>query len=110
MDITLVVSLLLKETLQVSAHQEKRDMFGSAEQSLSPCLHPYLDTEVAPVYVVPQEEVACVGRRTAHFKQLHQIEKLAVDVSTHCEHSTQKTIHTFPVVLCCQKDNISQCT
>lgn len=87
--------------------------------SLSPSFHPYLDTEVAPVYVVPQEEVACVGRRAAHFKQLHQVEKLAVDVSTHCGHSTKRQFTRFhsaeafrllqtsdaPVVLCCQKDN-----
>lgn len=53
----------------------------------------YLDTEVASVYVVPQKEVACVGRRTAHFKQLHQIEELTVDVSAHCGHSTDITVH-----------------
>lgn len=94
---TLVVSLSLKETLQVSAQREKRDVFRSAVQSLSPGLHPYLDTEVAPVYVVPQEEVACVGRRTAHFKQLHQVEKLAVDVSTHCEQQhTEEQFTPFP--------------
>lgn len=60
--------------------------------TLKTSIIPYLDTEVASVYVVPQEEVACVGRRTAHFKQLHQIEELAVDVSAHCGHSTDKTV------------------
>lgn len=44
---------------------------------------PYLNAEVSPVYIVPQEEVARVGRRTPDFKQLHQVKKLAVDVSTH---------------------------
>lgn len=58
----------------------------SLRAGVCPSVRPYLDTEVASVYVVPQEEVARVGRRTAHFKQLHQIEELAVDVSAHCGH------------------------
>ena len=51
---------------------------------------PHLDTEVAPVHIVPQEEVARVGRRASNFKQLHQVEELAVDVSAHCGNGTQQ--------------------
>lgn len=63
------------------------EMFKSAMKCVIN-VHPHLDTEIAPVYIVPKEEVARVGRRTSHFKQLHQVEKLAVDISTHCGHST----------------------
>lgn len=41
----------------------------------------YLDTEVAAVDVIPEEQVARGGRRSSHFKELHQIKELAVDVA-----------------------------
>lgn len=43
----------------------------------------HLDTEVSSVHVVSQEEVAGVAGWPSHFKQLHEVKKLAVDVSTH---------------------------
>lgn len=42
----------------------------------------YLDTEVAAVDVIPEEQVPCGGRRSSHFKELHQIKELPVDVAT----------------------------
>lgn len=44
----------------------------------------HLDTEVTPVHIVAQEEVSCRGWRAAHLKQLHQVEKLPMDVTAHC--------------------------
>jgi hypothetical protein len=42
-----------------------------------------LDAEVASVDVVSQEQVACLGRIAAHFKQLHEVVVLSVDVTAH---------------------------
>lgn len=72
---------------RVNFIQPKRQMKTGSKVWINTALRPYLNTEVSPVYVVPQEEVACVGRRTSHFKQLHQVKKLAVDVSTHWGHT-----------------------
>lgn len=41
-----------------------------------------LNTVVAPVDVIAHEEIVGVGDIAADFKQLHEIMKLAVDVST----------------------------
>lgn len=50
-------------------------------------MHTYLYAEVAPVHVVSQEEIFGVGRRAAHFKQFHQVVKLAVDVPANWSHA-----------------------
>lgn len=47
-------------------------------------LYSYLDTEIAPVHVVSQEEVSRCGRRASHLKQLHQVKELPMDVPAHC--------------------------
>jgi hypothetical protein len=44
--------------------------------------NPYLDAEVATIYVVAQEEVARLCRVAADFEQLHEIVVLAVDITT----------------------------
>jgi len=41
----------------------------------------HVDAEVAPIDVVTKEQVFGHGRRPAHLEQLHQVEKLAVDVA-----------------------------
>ena len=41
----------------------------------------HLYAEVSSVYVVPEEEVLCGGRRTSDLEKLHQVVELAVDVS-----------------------------
>ena len=45
--------------------------------------HAHLYTEVAPVHVVAQEEVAGVVGRSSHLEQLHQVKELPVDVPAH---------------------------
>jgi hypothetical protein len=50
----------------------------------------HLYAEVAPVYVVAEEEVLCGCRGTAHFKEFHQVIELTVDVSADCK-KTRKT-------------------
>jgi len=47
-----------------------------------------LNAEVSTINVVSQEEIASVGRMAANLKQLHQVIKLTVHVSTNC-HQTQ---------------------
>ena len=42
-----------------------------------------LYAKVAPVHIVTQEEVSSGRRRPSHFKQLHQVVKLPMDVSAH---------------------------
>ena len=42
----------------------------------------YLYAEISSVDVVAQEEILGIGRRSAHFKQFHQIVKLSVNVAT----------------------------
>ena len=54
---------------------------------------PHLDAEVAPVDVVPQEQVTGAAGGAAHLKQLHEVEELSVDVATHWEHTHTHT-HT----------------
>ena len=46
----------------------------------------YLDAEVTSVHVVSQEQVAGGAGGAAHLEQLHQVEELSVDVSTHWTH------------------------
>lgn len=55
----------------------------------------HLDTEVSPIHVVAQEEIACVAGRPPHFKQLHEVKELAVDVSAHW--GTHTHTHTMKV-------------
>ena len=43
----------------------------------------HLNTEVAAVHVVAEEQVTRGGRRPAHLEQLHQVEELPVDVPAH---------------------------
>lgn len=52
----------------------------------------YLNTEVAAVDVVPQEQVAGCGGWSSHFKQLHKIKELPVDVSTNWK-INQRTVN-----------------
>lgn len=47
----------------------------------------YLNTEIATVNVVSKEQVPCCGWWSSHFKQLHKIKELPVDVPTHCKTS-----------------------
>ena len=42
-----------------------------------------LHAVVAPVHVVPQEQVFGVGGRPPNFKQLHKVVELAVDITAH---------------------------
>lgn len=44
----------------------------------------YLDTEVAPIHIISQEEVSCRGWRSTDLEQLHQVKELPMDVTTHC--------------------------
>ena len=46
--------------------------------------HCYLYAKVSSVDVIAKEEILGVGRRSAHFKQFHQIVKLPVDVAANC--------------------------
>lgn len=46
----------------------------------------YLDAEVTSVHVVTQEQVPGGAGGAAHLEQLHQVEELSVDVSTHWTH------------------------
>lgn len=43
----------------------------------------YLDTEVAPIDVVSEEEISRLCRVSSHLEQLHQVKVLAVHVTTH---------------------------
>ena len=43
----------------------------------------YFNTEIPSVHIVPQEKVASGGRAPPHLEQLHQVEELPVDVTTH---------------------------
>jgi len=52
--------------------------------SVCVCVCLYLDAEVAPVHVVPQEQVAGAAGGPAHLEQLHEVKELSVHVSTHC--------------------------
>ena len=42
----------------------------------------YLNRKVSPVYIVPEKKVSCWFRRTSNLKQLHQVIKLTVNIST----------------------------
>ena len=60
----------------------------------SNCLH----RVVASVNIVSHEEVVCVWRLPPNLKQLHQVVKLAVDISTDCH----RTPHLLNIGLLCQ--------
>ena len=60
----------------------------------SNCLH----RVVASVNIVSHEEVVCVWRLPPNLKQLHQVMKLAVDISTDCH----RTPHLLHIGLLCQ--------
>lgn len=52
----------------------------------------YLYTEVSPVHVVTQEEIARFSRIAPDFEQFHQIEVLSMNITTHrdgCIHLEQ---------------------
>lgn len=53
----------------------------------------YLNTEVSPVYVVTEEEITCVTGRSPHFKQLHKVKELAMDISTYCEQGKHTAVN-----------------
>lgn len=50
----------------------------------------YLNTEVATVNVVPKEQVPCCGWWSSHFKQLHKIKELPMDVPTHWKNNQRR--------------------
>lgn len=43
----------------------------------------YFNTEISSVHIIAKEKVACAGWRSSHFKQLHQVKELPMDVSTY---------------------------
>lgn len=52
----------------------------------------YLNAEVSSVHVVSEEEVPRVAGRPPHFKQLHKIKELSVDITTYCEKDRQAAV------------------
>jgi hypothetical protein len=58
----------------------------------------YLNTEVAAVHVVAQEEIACLGRVATNFEQLHKIVVLPVNVTTNGD----GCVHLQEIWLCPQ--------
>jgi hypothetical protein len=56
------------------------------------CHISYLNTEVASIHIVAQEEVARLSRIATNFEQLHEIVVLSVDITAHsdgCVHLQQ---------------------
>ena len=49
----------------------------------------HLNTEVASVHVISEEEIPGGGWVSAHLKQLDQVVELAVDISAHCIQSSE---------------------
>lgn len=45
----------------------------------------YLNTEVTSIYVVTEEEIPRVTGWSPHFKQLHKVKELAMDITTYCQ-------------------------
>lgn len=43
----------------------------------------HLNTEVSSIYIVTEEEIPCVTGRSSHFKQLHKVKELAVDIAAY---------------------------
>lgn len=61
----------------------------------------YLNTEIATVNVVSKEQVPCCGWWSTHFKQLHEIKELPVDVPTHWKTTRgQQTLQNLTGYLC----------
>lgn len=56
----------------------------SARATLARYNNTHFNTEITPVHVIAQEEITSLGRVAANFKQLHQVEVLAVDITAHC--------------------------
>lgn len=45
----------------------------------------YLNTEVSSVYVVAEEEIPRVTGWSPHFKQLHKVKELSMDITAYCK-------------------------
>lgn len=46
--------------------------------------------EVAAVYIVPEEEVICVWRKSPNAKELHQVMKLSMDITRNCNRASHR--------------------
>ena len=55
----------------------------------------YLYAEISSIDVITEEEILGIGRRSAHFKQFHQIVKLSVNVATNWNVPVQYTENTL---------------
>ena len=43
----------------------------------------YLNRKITSIYIIPKKKVLCSGRQSPDFKQLHQVIKLTMDITTH---------------------------
>lgn len=55
----------------------------------------YLNTEVSSIYVVTEEEIPCVTGWSPHFKQLHKVKELSMDITTYCQKTNTLLLHNI---------------
>lgn len=80
-------------TLMVSAQQP--ESLGIMYLQ-GPQVQDTLDTKVAPVYVVAEEEISGLGRVTTDFEKFHKIVILTMNITTNC----YRSVHLEKVGLC----------
>lgn len=66
--------------------------FLVSEEVHSSILYPYLNTEITPIDVVPEEKVSGCRWGASYFKQLHQVKELSMNIPTHYGKEKTRTI------------------